>query len=63
MPISQDHVDVTCLVGRGAETCRYLSRGPEGWMCAKSDPQIRAAIDARAPTMTAQGDNCDGWPL
>jgi hypothetical protein len=31
-----------------------------GFRCAKSSPSIRASIDARAATMTAQGDNCEG---
>ena len=32
-----------------------------GWLCAKTDEVLRMSIDLRADTMTARGDNCDGW--
>jgi hypothetical protein len=47
-----------CLIGFGAETCRYLTMGASGWGCAKLS-SLRPIIDARAD-MRAKGDNCEG---
>lgn len=57
--IMPDHLANVCRFGEGAATCRYLTMG-DGFRCGKSSPPVRASIDARAATMTAQGDNCDG---
>jgi hypothetical protein len=48
-----------CKLGRGHECCRYLTMGADGFKCAKRT-SLRFTIDARASTMNAQGDNCDG---
>lgn len=51
----------TCKMGQGAECCRYLVFGP-GFACAKLT-MLKYTLDARGTSMSAQGDNCDGWPL
>jgi hypothetical protein len=54
------YLSETCKVGHGAACCRYVTMGADGWYCAKVDPALRPAIDLRAATMTAKGDNCPG---
>src|SRR5207237_8250984 len=54
-----------CLVGGGERSCRWLGRGPVGYMCLKHDPSLNGIIRQRfeAGEMGAKGDNCDGlWP-
>jgi hypothetical protein len=48
-----------CQLGHGSKCCRYLTMGADGFKCAKRT-SLRFTIDARASTMNAQGDNCDG---
>lgn len=50
----------TCKVGQGAACCRYVTMSAGGWECGKADPAIRHAIDQRAGSMKAKGDNCPG---
>jgi len=50
----------TCKVGAGAACCRYVTMGAAGWGCAKVDATLKRAIDQRAASMKAQGDNCEG---
>lgn len=60
MNISKIHVVTVCLLGQGATTCRYLSRGLDGWKCEKLNPAMRVYLDTRVD-MIARGDNCPGW--
>lgn len=55
------HVSDVCKIGKGAETCRYLAVGADGWSCEKLTP-LKAYLDKRveAGTIRAQADNCDG---
>lgn len=53
------HVKEVCKIGQGHDTCRYLMMG-RTWQCAKLDPSMKATLDARGDTMSAQGDNCPG---
>ncbi len=56
----QDHVITVCKPGAGPQTCRYLGMSSgRGWVCYKHTG-LRARIDQRVETMTAQGDNCEG---
>lgn len=43
-----------------AVVCRYLGLTTDGVRCCKLIPSARAAVDARAATMLAKGDNCPG---
>lgn len=60
---SDAHVDETCRPGAGVHTCRYLVMGASGWDCAKLS-DLAWTLDRRASegTMTALGNNCDGYP-
>lgn len=60
--ITKDKVEADCRMGRGAETCRYLAVGGEGFLCMKHVAETAAYIDSRvaAGTMGARGDNCEG---
>ena len=60
--IPDQHVKDVCKIGQGADTCAFIAVDPRGMFCAKSEPAMRAAIEARRPTMSAQGDNCPGLP-
>lgn len=63
--IPEDYVRDVCGFGSGPVTCSYLtlSFGPGGWGCAKNDPGVKAMVDIRRAegTLTAMGDNCEGW--
>lgn len=63
LPIIEDetYVERCCKRGMGAECCRYLALGRQGWACLKHTT-FKAGLDARvaADTILAQGDNCDG---
>jgi len=60
--IPKGHLRDTCKIGLGTATCAYIAVDPDGMFCAKSDPDLATAIDARRSTMSAQGDNCPGLP-
>ena len=64
MMTNNEYVMNTCKLGQGAECCRYLTMGIDGWECAKNKPLARI-IDERfkADMMNAQGDNCEGVEL
>ena len=57
--IPEEHVKNVCKVGKGAECCRYITMGADGWSCEKLT-SLAAVIDKRAATMNAKGDNCAG---
>jgi len=53
-----------CQVGQGAACCRYLLLAAhDGWRCGKLT-DFKAYFDRRVTegTITAQGDNCPGYP-
>lgn len=56
---TDEHRANVCKLGQGADCCRYLGMGAGGWSCEKRG-SFRVAIDGRAETMRAKGDNCDG---
>lgn len=58
--IDKEHLP-TCKMGQGAACCKYLVMAG-GFACAKPST-LKFTIDARGDSMTAQGDNCPGWPL
>jgi hypothetical protein len=55
------YVNTTCLINKGARTCRYLTVSGHGWSCEKHSP-MKAYLDRRAADgkMTARADNCAG---
>ena len=58
--IDKKHLDEVCLLGGREKTCRYLTMGQDGFQCVKKEPSLKATLDERGDSMTAQGDNCDG---
>lgn len=56
---TDEHRANVCRMGQGADCCRYLTMGSQGWSCAKRT-SLRFVIDRRVAEMTAKGDNCDG---
>lgn len=56
-----NHVNTICKIGQGADCCRYLTMGPDGFCCEKHRVH-KSTLDARARnrTMVAISDNCDG---
>lgn len=53
-----DHVKNVCKIGRGADCCKYLTVGSNGFECAKLT-SLKLAIDRR-DNMNAKSDNCEG---
>lgn len=60
---SEQHITSVCKRGQGSETCRYLSFGGQGFVCAKGT-DIGTIIDRRSAegTMKSKGNNCSGPP-
>lgn len=56
------HIKEVCKIGQGAECCKYLVVGEEGFQCCKTDPLNKKIIDDnwRNTPHVAQGDNCEG---
>ncbi len=52
------HLHKVCLVGQGADCCRYILGGSSGFKCAKGT-FLATALDARID-MVAKGNNCNG---
>ncbi len=60
--VPNQYANDVCKMGQGADCCKYLMAGPNGLECAK-DPAnfgFKDQIEANN-TMTAKGDNCDGY--
>lgn len=55
-----EHVKSVCRIGQGAQCCRYLLMGQNGFECGKQDEVMRRTIDARVIGFTAKSDNCEG---
>jgi len=57
-----NHLEEVCQMGQGAKCCKFLTLGPEGFACAKTDPALYAGIIAtwHLSPHVAQGDNCEG---
>lgn len=57
----EQYVRDVCKMGQGAECCRYLTMGADGWSCEKGSA-LQFVIDGKVKdgSFTAQGDNCDG---
>lgn len=60
--IERQHVAKVCSIGTGADTCRYLVAGGDGFECAKHQDGFRQEIDRRVASgsFVARGDNCEG---
>lgn len=61
--IAEETVNGACGLGKGEGCCRYLGLGQGGWRCLKHS-EMRAVIDRKFAegSMTAKGDNCEGFP-
>ena len=57
--LDKEHLETVCKIGRGTDCCKFLAGGPEGLLCGKSIPQLKAALDIKEG-MSAQSDNCGG---
>jgi hypothetical protein len=55
-------IATTCKIGQGADCCRYMLIGAQGWECGKLLATAKPQLDARAALgmMTARADNCEG---
>lgn len=61
--IDKSHLNRVCRMGEGKNCCRYIIAHPDyGIVCAKDGSTLQQMLDARVASMTAQGDNCPGWP-
>lgn len=58
-PPDDEWTKTVCKIGQRADTCRYLAMGASGWSCVKNS-ELQWQLDARAATMSAKGDNCEG---
>ena len=58
------HVETVCRIGKGADTCRYLTADERGLRCAKLHADAKVVLDHRVARqkMKARADNCDGFP-
>jgi hypothetical protein len=59
--IPKAHLDSVCKKSSGKMTCKYISLGPSGFICAKMT-KMKEILDAKAKDglMVAQSDNCEG---
>lgn len=55
------YVNDVCLIGKGAQTCRYLAVADDGWSCLKRTA-LKEYLDRRVAEgkMIARADNCSG---
>jgi hypothetical protein len=53
-----------CKIGQGADCCRYLGCGKDGFECLKNT-ELQGILDKRAEdkSMSAQADNCAGYDV
>ncbi len=60
-----EYVITVCRIGQLKNCCRYLVADQKGFECVKemNAPDIIRLLDARveANTITAQGNNCQGY--
>jgi hypothetical protein len=49
-----------CKIGQGANCCKYLLAGTEGFECAKHEGEKQMIDRVWNETKNAQGDNCEG---
>ena len=57
--ISNETLKNVCKIGQGANCCRYILCGQNGFECGKLT-KLKESIDKRVNIMTAKGDNCKG---
>ena len=59
--IPNAHLTNICKKGHGKDACRYISLGPNGFVCAK-DSIISKQLDLLSDngSMKAVGNNCEG---
>lgn len=55
------HINDVCKIGQGANCCKYLLAGGDGFMCGKLT-EWKEIVDKNWATTphVAQGDNCEG---
>lgn len=59
--ISNDTLKSTCRIGDGHNTCRYIMRNEDDYVCVKNSI-VQLSIDGKVEEggMIAKGDNCSG---
>lgn len=57
--ISNETLKNVCKIGQGANCCRYILCGQNGFECGKLT-KLKESIDKRVNIMAAKGDNCKG---
>ena len=57
-----EHIQNVCKIGQGAECCKYLLAGQEGFICGKITEGWKAVVDDNwaKNAHVSQGDNCEG---
>lgn len=60
--IDDTRVRDICKIGQGAECCRFLVGGSQGFECAKHIPSLASHLNMRVliEDIVARGNNCDG---
>ena len=58
--VEESHWREVCKIGEGADCCKYLTAGADGFCCEKNTGLGRI-LDKRTD-MTAKSDNCSGAP-
>lgn len=59
--ITKAHLNSVCKLHQGEMTCRYISLGLKGFMCAKHT-KMKSVLDSfvNEQKISARGDNCEG---
>lgn len=58
--LTDEHTEEICKVGKGNETCRYLTSSAGSFVCAKFGPLMETLNNkAKNNEMESLGDNCD----
>ena len=58
LSLSKETIRSICGLGRGADCCKYLAAGMNGFECLKLNPELKRHIDNS--NLNAKGDNCPG---
>lgn len=59
--INEDTLKSICKIGEGQNTCRYIMRSKDDYVCVKNSI-VQVSIDERVEKggMVARGNNCSG---
>lgn len=61
VPVDLAYAKEVCKIGQGADCCRFLTMGPNGFSCEKHGQHSGLlTLRAIAGRMVARSDNCQG---